>query len=124
MPTVEVGAEPGTLDLKVRRGDTIGPLTFAWGSTIDLSDRTWAAQIRADLDESTLVATFTVDDADAATGTLTVTLPHSESLKLATVEGRAVYYWDLQATKTADAEAVFTWVAGKVKVTGDATVTD
>jgi hypothetical protein len=131
MTAILVGADTGALDLKVRRGDKIGPLDFSWGSTVDLSDRTWAAQIRATLDEPTeLTATFTVDVTAAATGTITLTLPHSESKNLVTgttngkpTPGTAVYYWDLQATAIADPEDVFTWVAGTIKVSGDVTVT-
>lgn len=123
MTALSVGEEAAALDLKVRRGDKIGPLDFAWGTTVDLSDRNWAAQIRASLDEPTdLTATFTVDVTAAATGTITVSLPHSESAKLATVDGKATYYWDLQATSKTDPDDVFTWVAGKVKVGGDVTL--
>lgn len=125
MATIEVGAVAGALDLKVKRGDKIGPIDFAWGAGVDLSDRTWAAQIRSDLDETEAspVATFTVDETNADAGTITISLPHSESANLATVSGKAVYYWDLQATDSTDPEDVFTWVAGKVRVSGDATVT-
>lgn len=123
MATITVGATAGKLDLTVRRGDTIGPVDLDWGATVDLSDRTWDAQVRATLDEPTAItATFEVDDSDAATGLLVLTLPASESAALATVNGRATYYWDLQATSIADPEDVFTWMAGKVKVTGDVTV--
>lgn len=131
MATVIVGSEAGELNLRVRRGDTIGPVDFAWGA-VDLSDRTWAAQVRSDLDETETdpVATFTVDVSAAATGTITLTLPHSESVNLATgttdgreTPGKAIYYWDLEATSISDPEDVFTWIAGKINVGGDATVT-
>lgn len=122
MATITVGATAGKLDLSVRRGDTIGPVDLDWGGT-DLSDRTWDAQVRSTLDEPTAVtATFDIDDTDGATGLLVLTLPASESANLATVAGRATYYWDLQATSIADPEDVFTWLAGKIKVTGDVTV--
>lgn len=130
MATVTVGTTAGALDLQVRRGDKIGPIELDWGTGVDLSDRTWAAQIRSDLDETETdpIATFTVDDTDAATGTLVVTLPHSESANLVTgttsgraTPGKATYYWDLQATSKTDPDDVFTWLAGKVKVTGDVT---
>ncbi len=127
--TVTVGSTAGALDLQVRRGDKIGPITLAWGTSVDLSDRDWAAEIRASLDEpASATATFTVDDTDADTGTLVLTLPHSESANLATGEtagfkpGKGTYYWDLQATSKTDDEDVFTWLAGKVTVTGDVTI--
>lgn len=129
MATVTVGTTAGELDLQVRRGDKIGPIELDWGTGVDLSDRNWAAQIRATLDEpADLTATFTVDVTDAATGTLVLALPHSESANLVTgttsgraTPGKATYYWDLQATSKTDADDVFTWLAGKVKVTGDVT---
>lgn len=124
MATIIVGATAGTVDLRVRRGDKIGPLEFSFSPVVDLSDRTWAAQVRASLDEpADLTSIFDVDDSDAATGVITITLPASESANLATVNGKATYYWDLQATDNSDPDSVFTWVAGKVKVGGDVTVT-
>lgn len=123
MATITVGATTGSLDLTAKRGDKIGPITLDWGAAVDLSDRAWAAEVRDSLDEpATLTATFTVDDTNAATGVLVLTLPASESANLATVSGKATYYWDLQATDLTDPEDVFTWLAGKLKVAGDVTV--
>lgn len=131
---VTVGTDPGVLNLKTKRGDTIQAIQFDWGSSVDLSDRTWAAQARGDLDETEAdpVAAFTVDDTNAGTGKLVIMLPASESRNLATPHpkpggkpqaGKGTYFWDLQATSRTDAEDVKTWVAGEIAVTGDATVT-
>lgn len=118
---------PGTYNFTAYRGDTKQwSVTFQDDATppapVDMSSwTTWEAQIRATLDEPTsVVATLTVDATAAATGTLTLTLPATEAAKLVTVDGKATYYWDLQGT---DGTVVKTWLAGKVKVTGDVTVT-
>jgi len=92
------------------------------GSDLDLSNRTWVAQIRSDLARTDpVVATITVDDTDSATGTLTLTLPADEAANLGPLDakGQAVLHWDLQSD---DAGVVQTWLAGKVKVTGDVSV--
>ena len=119
-------ALPGKYDFAAYRGDTKQwTIDFADDSAppspVDMSVWTWLAQIRSSLDEpDTVVATITVDDTDAATGTLALTLPATEAANLVTVDGKATYYWDLQGT---DGTVVKTWLAGKVKVTGDVSVT-
>lgn len=119
MATVTVGSLPGPVDLAVVRGDTLGPLQFDAGD-FDWSGRTWEAQIRATRDEpDSVLATFTVDDSSADSGVLLLTLDADESANLTTVDGKATYFWDLQATA---AGVVKTWFAGRVKVTGDVTV--
>lgn len=116
---------PGKYDFAAYRGDTKEwTIAFADDSTppapVDMSAWSWEAQIRSTLDEPTSVlATLTVDATAAATGSLTLTLPATESANLVTDQGKATYYWDLQGT---DGSVVKTWLAGKVKVTGDVTV--
>jgi len=113
---------PGKLDITAYRGDTKQwTVDFAEGANpTDVSAWSWLAQIRSSLDEpDSIVAAFTVDDAAAAAGTLTITLPATEAANLVTVDGKALYYWDLQGT---DGAVVKTWLAGKVKVTGDVSV--
>jgi hypothetical protein len=120
MATVTVGTEPGSLDINVYRGDKVGPLQFTPTAPVDLSGYTWLAQIRATKDEpATVVATFTVDASGASTGVIALTLPHAQSALLATTDGRATYFYDVQATNVSDATDVKTWFAGKIKVTGD-----
>ncbi len=118
-------ALPGTAPLTLYRGDTrvwVVAFTADDGSSLDLSGRTWVAQIRTDLARTDpVVATITVDDADAATGELTLTLPAGEAANLGPLDasGKAALHWDLQSD---DAGVVQTWLAGKVKVTGDVSV--
>lgn len=118
-------ALPGPFPMAVYRGDTKQwTVTFDDGATppvvIDMSDWTWLAQIRSNRDElDSVIATFDVDDTDAATGTIVLTLPADESAALVTVNGKATDYWDLQGTNDT---VVKTWLAGKVTVTGDVSV--
>jgi hypothetical protein len=123
---------PGKYDFAAYRGDTKEwTIEFADDATppapVDMSGWTWEAQIRATLDEpDSIVATITVDHTDAATGTLGLTLPAAQSDNLVTGPaagfdpGKARYYWDLQGTS---GSVVKTWLAGKVDVKGDVTVT-
>lgn len=117
-------ALPGKYDFAAYRGDTKQwtiDFADADNAAVDMSAWTWEAQIRSTLDEpASVIATLTVDDADADVGVLDLTLPADESSALETTNGKAVYYWDLQGT---DGAVVKTWLAGKVKVTGDVTVT-
>lgn len=117
-------ALPATYNITAYRGDTKEwTLTFTDDddAPVDMSGKTWLAQIRATLDEpDSVIATFTVDTTSAATGVLGLTLPATQSALLVTVKGKATYYWDLQATESG---VVKTWLAGKVTVTGDVSVT-
>lgn len=128
-------ALPGTYDFtgdgddgnQIYRGDSRADRhTFTDDSTdpatpLDLSDRTWAAEIRASREPgSTLLATLEVDETDAATGVLVTRLTHTESNKVIPEEGKGMW-WDLQGTLTTDPEDVRTFLAGDVEVGGDAT---
>ena len=117
-------ALPGKADLTLYRGDTrVWTVAFTDddGVALDLSGRTWVAQIRSDLNRTDpAVATITVGDDDADTGSLTLTLPADEAAALGPLtDGKATLYWDLQSD---DSGVVQTWLAGKVKVTGDVSV--
>lgn len=119
-------ALPGKADLSLYRGDTrvwVVAFTADDGTDLDLSGRTWVAQIRSDLNRTDPeIATIDVDDTDSATGSLTLTLPADQAAALGPLDettGKATLYWDLQSD---DAGVVQTWLAGKVKVTGDVSV--
>lgn len=121
-----VGVLPGDAPLQGIRGDKWGPITFTAQTELDLSGRTWIAQIRTTKDEpATVVAEFTVDSSDAADGIIRLTLPPTESAGLVTgpaagfSTGKGTYYYDVQATLVSDATDVKTWFAGKVSVVGD-----
>lgn len=119
-------ALPGKADLALYRGDTrVWTVAFTAddGTTpLDLSGRVWVASIRSDLNRTDpVVATITVDDTDSATGSLTLTLAADEAVNLGPLDddGKATLFWDLQSD---DSGTVQTWLAGKVKVTGDVSV--
>lgn len=119
-------ALPGEANLDLYRGDTrVWTVAFTddAGTALDLSGRTWVAQIRSDRNRTDpAVATITVDDSDAATGSITLTLPADEAAALGPLDadtGRATLYWDLQSD---DSGVVQTWLAGKITVTGDVSV--
>ena len=118
-------ALPGKADLSLYRGDTrvwVVAFTADDGTSLDLSGRTWVAQIRSDLNRTDpVVATITVDDTDSATGSLTLTLTAAEAANLGPLDdtGKATLHWDLQSD---DAGIVQTWLAGKVKVVGDVSI--
>lgn len=119
---------PGKYDLTglraIYRGDTrTWPVTFQHNDgtedepelvPIDLSGCTFRAQIRATKDDPDVMAVIEVDDADAATGVLVLTLTAEEAEQL---EGTSAY-WDLEVTTTAT-DVVHTYLAGKVKIVGD-----
>ena len=114
-------ALPGNAPLTLYRGDTrVWTVAFTDDSDValDLSGRVWVAQIKDDKDRTNAaVATITVDDTDSDTGSLTLTLPASEAANLG--NDGTVLYWDLQSD---DSGVVQTWLAGKVKVTGDVSI--
>lgn len=122
MATV-VGVLPGDAPLQGIRGDKWGPFAFTARTTLDLSGRSWLAQVRATKDEPTeVVATFTVDSSEAASGIIRLVLPPEESAKLVTVDGKGIYWYDVQATLDSDATDVKTWFAGKITSRGDVSV--
>lgn len=117
---VTVGVLPGDAPLQGIRGDKWGPFAFTARTTLDLSGRSWLAQIRTTKDEpADVVATFTVDSSEAADGIIRLTLPATESANLVTVNGKGRYYYDVQATLDSDATDVKTWFSGKLTAFGD-----
>lgn len=128
---VTVGATPGAVDLTGIRGDKWGPFEFTAQTEADLSGRTWVAQVRTTRDRpAEVIAEMVVDDSDSADGIIRVSILPAESVNLATgpdanpdfAEGKALYWWDVQATLDADPTDVKTWFGGKVKVVGDVAV--
>lgn len=115
-------ALPGDRPLELYVGDTRTWRTTVYeddGTTpMDLTGKTWLAQVRAnDGASSTVMATFTVDSTDAATGVLVLTLPAAEAANLVKEsEGEKKPAWDLQGTEAGE---VRTYLRGKVTVRGD-----
>lgn len=110
---------PAEADFTDTRGDTWELTVVLFDENdapLDVSGSTFTAAVKADLRATTEVAaSFTVDDTDAATGTLVLTMPAVSSSEL--TPGR--WFWDLQGT---DGTVVTTYVGGKVTVAGDVAV--
>jgi len=107
-----------TRDLSIYQGDTythVVTVVDDGAAAVDLSDRTWAAQLRPHPEAADVLVSFTVDDSDAATGVLVLSLTAAQT----TTVTRDVV-WDLQGTFTAGG-AVETLLAGKASLTKDVT---
>lgn len=93
MATPTLDYRPEKTNVKYRRGDTTGvPIQFndAAGEPIDLTGRTWTAQIRRSPNSATAVD-ITVDTTDANIGQIVLRL---EPDITETMSGE--YEWDLQ----------------------------
>lgn len=109
---------PANFPLSVRVGDTETiSLTMqnSAGAPIDIAGRTYASQIRASAESSTVLATFNCSVVgNGSTGQVTCTLPASTTAGL--TPGIAVF--DLQET---NGTVVTTILAGQVTITQDVT---
>jgi len=110
-------SSPANYPLTVRIGDTETitlNLQDANGTAINVTGRTYAAQIRSTADSTTVLASFTCAISNAAGGVVTATLPAATTAAL--TPGVAVF--DLQETNGA---TVTTLLAGPVTITQDVT---
>jgi hypothetical protein len=108
---------PAFYPLSVRIGDTESvtvTLQQADGTPVNITGRTYAAQIRATADATTPIATFTCAITNAAAGQFACTLPASTTAGLAIGTG----VWDLQETNGA---TVTTILGGSVRIDRDIT---
>lgn len=109
---------PATVNLPIYRGDDFSePIPFtvkATGAPVDLSGYTsWLAQARTGPDAADVAFTFDVDDTDAATGILVLSLGATVT---ATLDPKVSLLYDVQGTGTA---GVKTWLRGRVTVEPD-----
>ena len=115
MPTVKV--IPGKLNYTMTRGDDFAAeMTIQEGNPlapVDVSARTYTAQIRATADALTVTATFSVDMTDAATGIVVLRLADTVTDDLG-----GSYVWDLQQNT---AGVIRTLVGGNFVVLDDVT---
>ena len=110
-------SSPATYPLTVRTGDTETvsvTLQDSAGSPIDITGRSYAAQIRATADASSPLATFSCTITDAAAGQFACTLSASTTAALST----GVAVWDLAET---NGSTVTTLLAGSVQIVQDVT---
>ena len=113
---------PGDYPLTLYRGDTrVLSLAFTEddGETaVDLSGKTWRAEVRETVDSSAVLLTWTVDTTDAVDGILVLTLPATQwaDADIPAADIAVKWAWDLESTQSG---VVRTWLKGKVKVIGD-----
>jgi len=110
-------SSPATYPLTVRIGDTETvsvTLQDSDGAPINITGRTYAAQIRATADAASPLATFTCTITSAAAGTFACTLSAATTAALSTGIG----VWDLAET---NGSTVTTLLAGPVQINQDVT---
>lgn len=111
-------AKPATRDIDVTRGDTetivVTCTSDDAGTPINITGRTYRAQIRSSATSDIIKATFTCTVTNGAAGQVTCVLPVSESTLLAP----GLYEWDLEENASG---TVTTLLYGKVTVTADVT---
>jgi hypothetical protein len=108
---------PGKLNYSMVRGDDFAAeITIQEGdplAPVDVSSRTYTAQIRTSTDATTVTATFSVDMTDAATGVIVLRLADTVTDDLS-----GSYVWDLQQDT---AGVIRTLVGGSFVVLKDVT---
>lgn len=110
-------ATPAYYPLSVRIGDTetvTVTLQESDGTPVDITGRTYAAQIRATADATTTIAAFTCAITNAAAGQFACTLSATTTAALAIGTG----VWDLQET---NGTVKTTILAGPVRIDYDVT---
>lgn len=107
---------PAELDLILRTGDTEQiTLTLSnGGSPVNITGRTYAAQIRPEPLSSTVIASFSCVITNAAAGIVVCTLTATQTAALSPTIG----VWDLQET---NGSSVTTLVAGTATIQSDVT---
>lgn len=110
-------AKPATQNLTIVRGDTetiTVNLTTDGSTPIDISGRTYRAQIRTEKDSSQIAASFVCTIANAAQGRVSCVLSANASSGLTA----GTNYWDFEET---NGSTVTTILAGTVNVLADVT---
>lgn len=110
-------AAPGVQNLTFVRGDTetVQVTMTSDGSTpVNITGRTYAAQLRTNPDIAAISATATCSVTDGANGVMSAVFAASATADL--VPG--MYYWDLQET---NGSVITTVLAGTVTVLADVT---
>jgi len=110
-------AKPATQNLTIVRGDTeviVINLTSDTSAPINVSGRTYRAQIRDEKDSSSIAASFSCAITNAVNGEITCTLTAAHSAALSA----GTKYWDFEET---NGSVVTTILAGSVNVLADVT---
>lgn len=109
-------AVPATQNITITRGDTetlVITIKDSAGVGINITGRTYRAQIRATKDATTISAAFTCVLTTPASGVVTCTLTPTQTGVLAT----GTQFWDFEETTAGG--VVTTIVAGTVNVLAD-----
>lgn len=110
-------AVPADQDLTITRGDTetlVVTITSDGSTPINITGRTYRAQIRSSQDSTTIKASFTCTVTSGANGQVTCTLSAADSATLPV----GIAYWDLEETASG---VVSTILSGNVTVLADVT---
>jgi len=110
-------AQPADQDLTITRGDTetlIVTITTDGSTAVDITGRTYRAQIRSQQDSTTIKASFTCTVTGAASGQVTCVLSAASSAALSA----GLYFWDLEENASG---TVSTILSGNVTVLADVT---
>ena len=110
-------AAPATQDLTITRGDTetiVVTLTTDGTTAIDITGRTYTAQLRSTPDISVISASFTCTVTNGAAGQVTCVMTSTASAELSP----GFFYWDLQVNASG---TISTVLAGTVTVLADVT---
>jgi len=108
---------PATQDLTITRGDTETvaiTLTTDGTTPINVTGRTYTAQLRTTPDIAIVSASFTCTVTNGAAGQITCVLSATASAQLSP----GYYYWDLQENASG---AISTLLSGQVTVLADVT---
>lgn len=110
-------AVPADQDLTITRGDTetlVVTITSDGSTPVNITGRTYRAQIRSSQDSTTIKASFTCTVTDGANGQVTCVLSATDSATLPV----GIAFWDLEETASG---VVSTILAGNVTVLADVT---
>lgn len=108
---------PATQDLTITRGDTetvVVTLTSDGTTPINVTGRTYTAQVRTTPDIAIISASFTCTVTNGAAGQITCVMSPASSSQLSP----GYYYWDLQENASG---AISTLLSGMVTVLADVT---
>jgi hypothetical protein len=110
-------AQPADQDLIITRGDTetiVATIQNDAGTAINITGRTYRAQIRSTQDSTTIKASFTCTVTSGASGQVTCVLAAVDSATLTAGN----YFWDLEENAS---NVISTILAGNVTVLADVT---
>ena len=110
-------AQPADQDLTLTRGDTetlVVTITSDGSTAVDITGRTYRAQIRSNQDSTIVKASFTCTVTGAASGQVTCVLSATSSATLSA----GLYFWDSEENASG---VISTILAGNVTVLADVT---